>query len=194
MPPPVPRGTSPREVLPSGDPVFVDLVDTVAEQFGGGSLEGRLVVDCALGGGAYAEGLLKRGAKVVGVESDPSMISFARARLDQFRDNFGAIQSRCAEVGQILDIIGISGIDGMVLCIQGLPEADRRTDLIGAFVAFLRYARGPESPMVVVTASDHERYLVNQVEKEIDGIRGSRHTDLGCDVEIYTYTAEKAKA
>ena len=76
---------------------------------------GKLYLDGTLGGGGHTEQLLNVGAKVIGLDQDPAALSFARARLDQYRDNFGAIQGNFRNFGEILETIGIKGLDGILL-------------------------------------------------------------------------------
>ncbi|MFT4549881.1 MAG: 16S rRNA (cytosine1402-N4)-methyltransferase [Pseudoalteromonas tetraodonis] len=76
---------------------------------------GKLYLDGTLGGGGHTEQLLAVGAKVIGLDQDPAALSFARARLDQYRDNFGAIQGNFRKFGEILETIGIKGLDGVLL-------------------------------------------------------------------------------
>ena len=76
---------------------------------------GKLYLDGTLGGGGHTEQLLAVGAKVIGLDQDPAALSFARARLDQYRDNFGAIQGNFRNFGEILETIGIKGLDGILL-------------------------------------------------------------------------------
>lgn len=90
---------------------------------------GKLYLDATLGGGGHSEQLLRLGAKVIGLDQDPAALSFARARLDQYRDNFGAIQGNFREFGDILDTVGISGVDGLLLDLgissRQVDDADR---------------------------------------------------------------------
>ena len=90
---------------------------------------GKLFLDATLGGGGHSEQLLRLGSKVIGLDQDPAALSFARARLDQYRDNFGAIQGNFREFGDILETIGISGLDGILLDLgissTQVDEADR---------------------------------------------------------------------
>ncbi len=75
---------------------------------------GKLFLDGTLGGGGHSEQLLKAGAKVIGLDQDPAALSFARARLSQYEENFGAIQGNFRDFGDILATIGIKGLDGML--------------------------------------------------------------------------------
>ncbi len=77
--------------------------------------EGKLYLDGTLGGGGHAEQLLRAGAKVIGLDQDPAALSFARARLGEYEENFGAIQGNFRSFGEILDTIGIRGLDGILL-------------------------------------------------------------------------------
>jgi len=90
---------------------------------------GKLFLDGTLGGGGHAEQLLRLGAKVIGLDQDPAALSFARARLEKYRDNFGAIQGNFREFGEILETVGISGLDGVLLDLgissKQVDDADR---------------------------------------------------------------------
>ena len=76
---------------------------------------GKLFLDATLGGGGHSEQLLSKGAKVIGLDQDPAALSFARARLSHYDDNFGAIQGNFRDFGEILSTIGISGLDGFLI-------------------------------------------------------------------------------
>ncbi|MEM9479064.1 MAG: 16S rRNA (cytosine(1402)-N(4))-methyltransferase RsmH [Verrucomicrobiota bacterium] len=76
---------------------------------------GKLFLDGTLGGGGHAEQLLRAGAKVIGLDQDPAALSFARARLRNYEENFGAIQANFRDFGEILETIGIKGLDGIIL-------------------------------------------------------------------------------
>jgi 16S rRNA (cytosine1402-N4)-methyltransferase len=90
---------------------------------------GKLYLDGTLGGGGHSEQMLRLGAKVIGLDQDPAALSFARARLEQYRDNFGAIQGNFREFGEILETIGIGGLDGVLLDLgissNQVDDADR---------------------------------------------------------------------
>ena len=77
--------------------------------------DNKLFLDATLGGGGHSEQLLKRGAKVIGLDQDPAALSFAKARLSSYDDKFGAIQGNFRDFGEILSTIGISGLDGLLL-------------------------------------------------------------------------------
>jgi len=89
----------------------------------------NLYLDATLGGGGHSEQLLRIGAKVIGLDQDPAALSFARARLGDYRDSFGAIQGNFRDFGDILETIGISGLDGVLLDLgissRQVDDADR---------------------------------------------------------------------
>ncbi len=90
---------------------------------------GMLFLDGTLGGGGHSEQMLRLGAKVIGLDQDPAALSFARARLEKYRDNFGAIQGNFREFGELLETVGISGLDGILLDLgissRQVDDADR---------------------------------------------------------------------
>ena len=90
---------------------------------------GNLYLDATLGGGGHSEQLLRVGAKVIGLDQDPAALSFARARLGDYREGFGAIQGNFRDFGDILETIGISGLDGVLLDLgissRQVDDADR---------------------------------------------------------------------
>ena len=67
----------------------------------------KLFLDATLGGGGHSEQLLKRGARVIGLDQDPAALSFAKSRLSSYDDKFGAIQGNFRDFGEILSTIGI---------------------------------------------------------------------------------------
>lgn len=90
---------------------------------------GKLFLDGTLGGGGHSEQLLQSGAKVIGLDQDPAALSFARARLSEYSENFGAIQGNFRDFGEILETIGIRGLDGVLLDLgissKQVDDADR---------------------------------------------------------------------
>ena len=78
---------------------------------------GRIFVDATLGGGGYAELLLEAVAphgRVIGIDRDPEAIAFASARLEKWGDLFTPIHGSFAELGRLLDSVGIDRVDGVV--------------------------------------------------------------------------------
>ena len=83
---------------------------------------GRLFVDGTLGGGGHTAALLARGARVIGLDQDADAIAFATARLGDADENFRAVRSSFALVGEVLDGLGIAQIDGGALLDLGISS------------------------------------------------------------------------
>jgi len=122
---------------------------------------GKLYLDGTLGGGGHSEQLLQAGAKVIGLDQDPAALSFARARLSEHSENFGAIQGNFCDFGEILETIGIRGLDGMLL---DLGISSRQVDDADRGFAFSK--EGPldmrMNPDADITAED----IVNAYDAE----------------------------
>jgi 16S rRNA (cytosine1402-N4)-methyltransferase len=76
---------------------------------------GRLLLDGTLGGGGHAELLLERGARVIGLDKDPRALAAARARLARFGEAFRAVRSDFRDAKNVLDALGLSGVDGALV-------------------------------------------------------------------------------
>ena len=76
--------------------------------------EDSLILDATLGGGGHSEGLLERGAMVVGVDQDEEALQAAQGRLSCFGDKFLTMQANFRDMGSILDETGVQ-FDGVVL-------------------------------------------------------------------------------
>lgn len=77
--------------------------------------EGALILDGTLGAGGHSEALLEAGARVLGLDRDPSALRIARQRLARFGDRFDCEQATFAEARQVLDRRGIDTVQGLVL-------------------------------------------------------------------------------
>ena len=123
--------------------------------------DNKLFLDATLGGGGHSEQLLKRGAKVIGLDQDPAALSFAKARLSSYDDKFGAIQGNFRDFGEILSTIGISGLDGLLL---DLGISSRQVDDAERGFSFTK--PGPldmrMDPDAEITAAE----LINNCEEE----------------------------
>jgi 16S rRNA (cytosine1402-N4)-methyltransferase len=71
----------------------------------------RVIVDGTLGGGGHAQALLERGARVIGLDRDPTALAAARARLARFGDAFTAIEGNFGEVAALVE----GPVDGLIL-------------------------------------------------------------------------------
>ena len=76
---------------------------------------GRLIIDGTLGGGGHSAALLAAGARVIGVDQDPSALDYATSHLSSNARNFQSIRGNFAEIGPLLDGLGIGQVDGVLL-------------------------------------------------------------------------------
>lgn len=77
--------------------------------------ENGIYVDATLGGGGHTYEILKRATKgtVIGIDQDDFAINTAKEKLKEF-DNFIAVKSNFANLGNVLDDLNIEKIDGIV--------------------------------------------------------------------------------
>ncbi|MGA4669699.1 16S rRNA (cytosine(1402)-N(4))-methyltransferase RsmH [Propionibacteriaceae bacterium Y1923] len=90
----------------------------------------RLVhVDGTTGMGGHAEAVLERFGRVhlIGIDRDPQALELAGARLERFAERLDLVQAVYSELPRVLDDLGLSGIDSMLLDL-GLSslQIDRR--------------------------------------------------------------------
>lgn len=76
---------------------------------------GKVFFDGTLGGGGHTEGLLERGARVVGCDWDDAALLRAGAKVLRFGEAFVAVRGGFEEVGAILDAQGVAAVDGVLL-------------------------------------------------------------------------------
>jgi 16S rRNA (cytosine1402-N4)-methyltransferase len=74
-----------------------------------------LFLDGTLGGGGHSEGLLERGARVIGIDRDPRAIAAATARLARYGAAFRAVRADFRDARQVLSALGIAGLDGALV-------------------------------------------------------------------------------
>ncbi len=114
---------------------------------------GKLFVDGTLGGGGHSEALLRTGARVIGIDQDPEALAFAGERLAAFGERFTPVRANFAEIGTVLDRLGVPGIDGALL---DLGVSSRQLDAPERGFSFQR--EGPldmrMNPDSAVTAAD----------------------------------------
>jgi 16S rRNA (cytosine1402-N4)-methyltransferase len=76
---------------------------------------GGVFVDCTLGLGGHAEGLLEGGAtRVVGIDRDPQALEVARRRLAAWGDRLLAVEGDFANLAGILGRLGIVRVAGLL--------------------------------------------------------------------------------
>ena len=76
---------------------------------------GKVFLDGTLGGGGHAEALLDAGARVIGLDQDPSALQAARARLAGRGDRFVAEQANFRDARGVLDRLGVPQVDGALV-------------------------------------------------------------------------------
>lgn len=93
-------------------PVLLDeCLDALAIKPGG------IYLDGTLGRAGHSLEIVKRlteGGRLIGVDRDETALEAAKVRLADYMDHVTLVHSNFARVGEILDELGISGVDGML--------------------------------------------------------------------------------
>ncbi|MFR7663671.1 MAG: 16S rRNA (cytosine(1402)-N(4))-methyltransferase RsmH, partial [Coprococcus sp.] len=77
-----------------------------------------IYVDGTLGGGGHAKAVLQRlgdGGRLIGIDQDAAAIQAAGERLAPFGDKVTVVRSNYSAMPQVLEDLGIHGVDGIVL-------------------------------------------------------------------------------
>lgn len=86
----------------------------------------EVYVDCTVGGGGHSEAILKSGARVIGVDRDPSALAATRDRLGH---RIELVHGELADVAAILAGLNLTHVNGFVLDLgvssPQLDHADR---------------------------------------------------------------------
>ena len=80
--------------------------------------ENGIYVDGTLGGGGHANAVLQRlgdGGRLIGIDQDAAAIQAAGERLAPFGDKVTVVRSNYSAMPQVLEDLGIHGVDGIVL-------------------------------------------------------------------------------
>ena len=80
--------------------------------------ENGIYVDGTLGGGGHANAVLQRlgdGGRLIGIDQDAAAIQAAGERLAPFGDKVTVVRSNYSAMPQVLEDMGIHGVDGIVL-------------------------------------------------------------------------------
>ena len=80
--------------------------------------ENGIYVDGTLGGGGHANAVLQRlgdGGRLIGIDQDAAAIQAAVERLAPFGDKVTVVRSNYSAMPQVLEDLGIHGVDGIVL-------------------------------------------------------------------------------
>lgn len=80
-----------------------------------GPLEGKVVVDGTFGAGGYSRCFLEAGARVIGIDRDPSVAPFVQTLKSEFGDKFQFLAGQFGQMAALLDAAEISEIDAIVL-------------------------------------------------------------------------------
>ena len=79
---------------------------------------GRLVVDCTVGGGGHAQGILERilpGGFLIGIDRDADALGLARERLKVYEGSFKLVHGNFKDIALILKDLNIVSVDGLLL-------------------------------------------------------------------------------
>lgn len=77
--------------------------------------DGELFVDCTLGGGGHAVGLLRAAAcTVIGIDRDPAALTAARLYAGADADRLRTVRGGFEELDRHLDALGVDRVDGVL--------------------------------------------------------------------------------
>jgi 16S rRNA (cytosine1402-N4)-methyltransferase len=90
---------------------------------------GEVYCDATVGGGGHAERILEAsspGARLVGIDRDPSALAAAKARLERFGGRVTLVHGAFGDARQILSELGVVPVDGFVVDLGvSSPQLDR---------------------------------------------------------------------
>ncbi len=74
-------------------------------------------LDCTLGGGGHSSAILERlkGGRLVGIDQDQEAIDYTRNKLADYGDSFIAVKGNFEQAPEILEFLGIDGLDGILM-------------------------------------------------------------------------------
>lgn len=74
-------------------------------------------LDCTLGGGGHSSAILERlkGGRLVGIDQDQEAIDYTRNKLADYGDSFIAVKGNFEQAPEILESLGIDGLDGILM-------------------------------------------------------------------------------
>ncbi|MEM7742560.1 MAG: 16S rRNA (cytosine(1402)-N(4))-methyltransferase RsmH [Pseudomonadota bacterium] len=75
-----------------------------------GTLDGRIVVDGTFGAGGYSRAILERGARVIGIDRDPSALALAEPA-----EGLVLIEGRFGDLDRLVEAEAPDGVDAVVL-------------------------------------------------------------------------------
>ena len=134
-------------------PVLLDEVLTALAP-----LAGARIVDGTFGAGGYSRALLQAGAKVIAIDRDPSVVSFADALRAEFPDSFQFVAGTFSQLDNLAAEHG--AVDGVVLDIgvssMQLDEAERGFSFMRDGPLDMRMSGSGESAADLVNTLDAE--------------------------------------
>lgn len=78
--------------------------------------QGKLFVDCTLGGGGHAGEILRRSnARLIGVDKDETALAHCRKALAEYGDRVTFVKSDFTETADILRAAGVDRVDGVLM-------------------------------------------------------------------------------
>jgi 16S rRNA (cytosine1402-N4)-methyltransferase len=79
---------------------------------------GGRYIDCTVGGGGHAAGILEHSApdgRLLGLDADPAAIALARERLSSFADRVVLVNENFAHLGEVAAAQGFTAVEGILL-------------------------------------------------------------------------------
>ena len=79
---------------------------------------GDVVLDATVGLGGHSSAILESvggDADLIGLDRDPAALAVAGERLARFGDRVRLVQSRFSRFAEVLEELGVSGVDAVVL-------------------------------------------------------------------------------
>ena len=119
---------------------------------------GKLFIDATIGGGGHTQGLLERGAKVLGIDRDPEAIDYVRAKVKGLGNLF-LVRGNFNKIGEIARSHGFNKVDGILfdLGVSSHQLSEKRRGFSFAKVGPLDMRM---DPTLQVTAAD----IINNFE------------------------------
>jgi len=78
---------------------------------------GQIIVDATAGTGGHSLEILKRitpGGRLIGLDRDENSLAVCRQRLSEFGGSYELVHANFVDLDQVLEKLGIAGIDGIV--------------------------------------------------------------------------------
>ena len=142
-------------------------------------------VDGTLGLGGHSEAILRRleGGRLIGIDRDENAIAYASKRLAPFGDRATLVKGNFADIGDILDRLGIERVDGMMFDLgvssPQLDESERgfsymndapldmRMDNTSALTAWNVVNEWPEDELVRILRDYGEERFARRIASRI---------------------------